>query len=147
MSEVPSAVVSDDEDETPLNTRSRQLENGQIVSTTEETSPASSSSDTTQVSVYMVDRLDEIDRLAEEHGGEHADDCAHLLPKRPVVLKHNFSDSDSFGLTPAASGLISWKKGRADLREVLESDLEITKGAVNMTGESLLLTIHVLPQE
>ena len=50
-----------------------------------------------------------------------------LLPKKPVLVHKT-------GLSATAAALVTWKKGRADLAEVLENDLETTKGPMIVTG-------------
>ena len=144
LSEMPSAVVSDDEDDTsPIRAVNRtasavvDIEGSSFGSSTE---GDRAGRPVTQVGINTperVERLDEVDRIAEEEG--HDQDTETLLPKRPVLLKQSTSQLDSFGLSTTASSMIFWKRGRADLREVLENNLESTQGPINMTGMSIRL--------
>lgn len=119
LSEMPSAVASDDEEEESSGTAT-----------------AGSSYDSrAEASVQVaerLDRLDEVDRLAEDQGEDEA--TAELLPKRPVDLHPTTRMVDSMGMTPETAAVTCWKKGRADLREVLEGNLETTTGPINVTG-------------
>ncbi|KAK1925280.1 FAD-binding domain-containing protein [Papiliotrema laurentii] len=74
---------------------------------------------------------DEVDLLDE--GVEDRDDTRALLPKRRrSTMKQAIGNPnlDSMGLDAQAANLVTWKKGRADLREVLKADLETTTGPV-----------------
>jgi hypothetical protein len=77
-------------------------------------------------------------RHGTEQDGQEERETQYLLPPRPSVrfdMTQEGEDDDTFGLTRDAANLLVWKKGRADLVEVLENDLECTDGKVMVTGE------------
>lgn len=159
LSELPSAVGSDDEaeeDEVRQTRDSNALSTATVANDEDEGAQSGSArSESASPASPASEADDEIDRLGvgvepDGHGGENEDEEA-LLPKplerpyrgaptrrvergtgvgvaRPIVV-------DSTGLTEEAASHVFWKKGRADLREVLEGDLDATTGPINVTGE------------
>lgn len=73
----------------------------------------------------MPSAADSDDGVIEDDEDDDAEEA--LLPK-PIVVRPN-------GLTVEAASMLFWKKGRADLRAVLEEDVEASEGDVIVTGE------------
>lgn len=138
LSEMPSAVASDDEEEdemlSPLMVPEQDLRRSSDI----QRSIEASGSQGRQSLSDRVNRLDEVDRLGEEDGEEQEEATEELLPKRPVLMRPVTGTADLMGLTEETKAVTYWKKGRADLREVLEDDLKTTDGPMNVTGESSL---------
>ena len=76
----------------------------------------------------IQDEEDEIDEL------ERNDTTALLFTENSTVASGKTMVVDSTGLDAETAARVFWKKGRADLREVLQGDLESTEGPVNVTG-------------
>lgn len=141
MSEMPSAVVSDDEDEIPPRSGRDAHE---VLFDSDDSSPGTSPTDSeTSAGSFPRHRgseetggADEVDLLDE--GVEDRDDTRALLPKRRrSTMKQAIGNPnlDCMGLDAQAANLVSWKKGRADLREVLKADLETATGPVLVLGK------------
>jgi len=128
VSELPSAVASDDEDEGDVVEQGDDLDPVDAV-------PVSRARTVRTEDEEIRDEEDEIDEL--ERG-----DTAESLPSTGNMgtnARGNTMVVDSTGLSPEAAALVFWKKGRADLREVLQGDLDTTTGPINVTGESISL--------
>lgn len=161
LSELPSAVGSDDEGEEVAEEAEvrRTRDSGTLSTATVENSaangddaPAATRSDSASIGSPVSEADDEIGQLgAETAGGGENEDEEALLPK-PIERPHRGAPTrrvergagpgsarpivvDSTGLTEEAASHVFWKKGRADLREVLQGDLDTTTGPINVTGE------------